>query len=107
MLAHDLIKTVKNPFESIEKRKKRIWFFGCALVLLVGPYWLIVSLFDLYMTGDQPSCGDFRFEFLIKPYEALLLFIYFTYALYACIFAARSLFRKGMNQEMRKIIIYR
>lgn len=55
----------------------------------------------------MPQCGDFRLGFIFMPYKALILVMYFGYALFACMFSARSLLRKGMNQEMRKMIINR
>lgn len=102
MLAHDLIETVRNPFMSIEKRRWMIWVCSFALVLLFIPYYLISSL----LMNDS-DCGSLNMRFVIKSFEAVFLMIYFTYALFACIFAAKSLFRKGMNEKMRKLIIYR
>ena len=97
MLAHDLVRTIKNPFESLDKRRKRIWIYSFLMVVLMCPYWLLMSLLASNGILPIPQCGDFRFEYITKPFEAIVLLVYFCYILYAIIFAAKALFRKGMN----------
>lgn len=88
MLAHDLVNTVKNPFDSLDKRRKRIWFYGAFIIYLIFPYWIVMGLLGSNMISEIPICGDFRFVYISKPFEAIVLFIYFFYAIYACLFAA-------------------
>lgn len=109
MLAHDLVKTVKNPFDSLDKRRNKIWTYSFCIIIFTCPYWIIMTLLSR-IYRDQlgiPRCGDFRFNYVSKPFEAVILLIYFMYVVYALLYAAKALFRKGMNQEIRKLIIYR
>ena len=108
MLTYDLLRTVRNPFESIEVRSKRMYYFVPMFYLLFFPYWVLYVATGASVLGeDNPSCGDYSWIMMSRPFEAALQCFYFCFALIVCFFATIILLRKGMNEEMRKITFRR
>ena len=44
---------------------------------------------------------------MMKPLEGTFVFTFFIYAIIACFLAGKALLRKGMNAQMRRVIVFR
>ena len=107
-LAYDLIATIHSPFESIEQRQKWIILLSPTIFLMLFPYWAIHSIFQMKTIGEKdPMCGSYKFNLMTRPGEATVQIVYFIYVFYACFFAALGILRKGLNKQIKMVILKR
>ena len=73
-LAWDLIRTITNPFESVEMRQKMIFIMSPIIFFGIFPiYWLTHWLLGLKTLGEEnPVCGDIRFDLMTRPGESVV-----------------------------------
>ena len=56
---------------------------------------------------ENPVCGDVRFDLMTRPGEAVVQISYFIFVTYACMRVALGILRKGLNKEIKKVILRR
>ena len=108
-LAWDLIRTITNPFESVDSRQKKIFLFSPMIYFVMFPiYWFGHWLLGLKTIGEENAvCGDIRFDLMTRPGEAVVQVTYFIFIFYACLKVGFSILRKGLNKEIKKVILAR
>ena len=108
-LAWDLIKSIRDPFESNVVRYRRILFFApTSSILLMAVYIIIHELLGIpTISEENPVCGDYRFEQMIRPGLLALQCIFLIVSLYSLYVALKGLNRKGLNKEIRKRFLLR
>jgi hypothetical protein len=98
-LAWDLIRTITNPFESVEARQKLIYLFSPVIFFFIFPIYIYIHwALDMETIGEKnPVCGDVRFDLMTRPGEAVVQITYFITIMYACLLVGMGILRKGLN----------
>lgn len=102
-LAWDLIKSIRDPFESNDERYKKIMLFApiFSLFIYLGFYEIhSISNFEALLSKDI-SCGDMAYLFKFYTLQSVYAFLFFIYLTIALYIAYKGLARKGLNKEVR------
>ena len=71
-------------------------------------YWFLHEIRNLKTIGEpNPVCGDIRFDLMTRPGEAAVQICYFIFVTYACFLVWLGILRKGLNKEIKKVILRR
>ena len=109
MLAYDLVKTLKDPFESGELRTFSLYMKSMAFFVFYCIVFIALEVAGYRFSGGfyRPTCANVTFEDSMSGAETIVGVVFICYTFYALIVSARGLCRKGMNLETRKAIFGR
>jgi hypothetical protein len=86
-----------------------IFAFSPVIFFVLFPiYWFFHWLYGMKTIGEENAvCGDVRFDLMTRPGEAMVQISYFIFVTYACMIVAFGILRKGLNKEIKKVILSR
>lgn len=107
-LAYDLVKTVRDPFESGDVRYLRLLplsftFFGILLAWWIGQATFAGLGNENYtvLGYNNPPCSAYVFRNSKVTLDMLFETVFMFYTIIAILMASSGLCRKGMNKEVR------
>lgn len=106
----DMIKSMQNPFDSVEVRYKTIIGIGIACCPIAFASFFIFFLIFKELSnksGHEYVCGEYVFELMFEPIEVIFISIFIAYSIWAFIIIAGGLVRKGLNKQIKMLFLKR
>ena len=102
-----MYNSVRNPFESTNSREDKIKYAAPLLFFIIFIEWSFHSITGMKTVGEDPLCGEFRFNYMLDPGEILIETLYLVSTLYVLWIVFKGLSKKGLNKEIKKTFLQR
>ena len=77
------------------------------LFFIIFIEWYVHSVWGLETVGEDPLCGDFRFNYMLDPGEMLIEALYIFSTIYVLFIVCKGLSKKGLNKEIKRTFLRR
>ena len=104
-LTWDLFRTIRDPYQSTRYRQKLI--FISASLLTLTCFAIIFITHVLRIDHKNEFCGSTMMYFMLIPIMGILSVTFLIFMLISVIFACKGLVRKGLNKDVRHMILMR